>query len=123
MHVKRTVSRAAPILLLVLAASCTSAVAPGGQDVLDQADKAKEVQVELALRNTATAEAQYSAEMGTFTGSVQELQNRYGLNLPEGVTITIPTADTTSYCIQANHADLGDYHLTNTDPTMSKGTC
>lgn len=102
---------------------CTSAVAPGGQDVLDQTDKAREVQVEATLRSVAAAEQAYNAENGAFTTSVADLQTRYGLNIGAGVTITIPRADATSYCIQANQASLGDYHLANTDAAMVKGPC
>lgn len=128
MRAKRAIARAIPILLLTLVllmalTGCTSAVAPGGQDVLDQADKAREVQVEATLRMAAAAEQAYNAENGTFTTSVPDLQTRYGLNIGSGVTITIPRADATTYCIQAHQASLGDYHLANTDAMMVKGPC
>ncbi len=111
------------IALLVSLSSCTSAAVPGATDVLDQADKAREVLVEGALRQTAASLMAYNAEMGTFTTDVQVLQTRYGLNISQGVTVTIPRADATTYCIQANDPDLGDYHLGNTDPTMVQGPC
>jgi hypothetical protein len=115
--------RVAPALLLVLLVGCTSAAVPGAQDVIDQADKAREVQVETALRQTVASLMAYNAEMGTFTTNVQELQTRYGLNISQGITITIPRADATTYCVQANDPELGDYHLGNTDPTMVQGPC
>ena len=105
-------------LLLVLAA-CSSAGAPGGEDVLRQVDRAKMTQVEAALRGAATGEAEHLSTQGTYTTDVRAL----GASPPPDVTLTVVHADATQFCIEATHAGLdGTWHVTNSSAT-AEGSC
>ena len=105
-------------LLLVLAA-CSSAGAPGGKDVLAQADRAKMTQVEATLSSAASGEQAHRSTEGTYTTDVRAL----GANPPPDVTLTVVRADATQFCIEATHAALdGTWHVTNSSAT-AEGSC
>jgi hypothetical protein len=109
-----------PITALLLAlVACSSAGAPGGEDVLRQVNRAKVTQVEAALSSAASAEAAHMSTQGSYTTDVREL----GANPPPDVTLTVIRADATQFCIEATHAGLdGTWHVTNLS-AAAEGAC
>lgn len=106
--------------LLFLAAACSSGAAPGTQGVLDQADKATKAQVDVALQDAARAETSHQATTGSYTTDLAAL----GINLPAEVSLSIPSADTSNFCIEAKHSDLdGTWHITSGAPVVTEGPC
>jgi hypothetical protein len=72
----------------------------GTQGVVDQSNKASVVQMTAVLQSAGVAEDDYFGLNNTFTDDVNALRAD-GLNIPSAVTLTIPSADASAYCIQA----------------------
>jgi hypothetical protein len=110
--------RTAAILLLA-ATACTSAVV-GGQETLDQADRAQLVQLQVTLQEAAQAEEAYFAETGTYTTDVDLLN----INVPPELALTITQPTPEDYCIQGAHRSLeGAWHVSKTSPQPAEGEC
>jgi hypothetical protein len=100
---KRRVGRTASALFAcaLLGVSCTSA-SVGGQETLDQVDKATTLQLETTLRNAAAAQETFRANTGSYTTNPNVLQSE-GLNVPPEVTLSIVSGDPTTFCMEATH--------------------
>jgi hypothetical protein len=110
----------AAVAAVLALSACSSGGTPGAQSVLDQTDKATKTQVDVALQDAARAEAAHQATNGSYTTDLAAL----GVTPAAGVTLTIPSADATSYCVQATHADLeGTWHISSTSPGVTEGPC
>ncbi|MGH2805750.1 MAG: hypothetical protein ACRDKT_00595 [Actinomycetota bacterium] len=103
---------------LVAAVSCSSAGLPGAQEPLEQIGRAERVTLELDLTNASRAEEAYFAQNDTYTTDVTAL----GVNSSEGVTLTIPTADTTTYCVEVTDGE-NTMHLSKESPSPAAGPC
>jgi uncharacterized lipoprotein len=108
------------VLSVLALAGCSSGAAPGTQGVLDQADKATKAQVDVALQDAARAETSHQATTGSYTTDVAAL----GVNPPAEVSLSIPSATATDFCIEATHPDLdGAWHITSGAPVVTDGPC
>jgi hypothetical protein len=92
----------AALCLAALLAGCSSA-SVGGDDVLDQADKATQLQLEATLRNAAATQETFRVSTGSYTTNPNVLETE-GLNVSPEITLTIPTGDASTYCMEATHA-------------------
>jgi type IV pilus assembly protein PilA len=65
-----------------------------------------------ALKNAATAAESYATGQpaGTYVGLTEPLLVAEGFSRVSGVTITVPSATATDYCIVATHASLAAAH-------------
>ena len=113
---------AAVVASLVLA-SCTSGLFAG--DTTEQAVKVYRLDVDLALRSASQAQEVFHAQNGTYASDLNALIGRSGLSVSPDVTITIVTADPTSYCMEGVHTKLPDvtYRVAKGDAVPSEGTC
>jgi hypothetical protein len=107
-------------LALVLAAtvSCSSAGLPGAQEPLEQIGRAERVTLELDLTNATRAQDAYFAQNDTYTTDVTAL----GVNSSGGVTLTIPTATASTYCVQVTDGET-TMHASKEDPQPTEGPC
>jgi hypothetical protein len=94
----------AALCLAIFAGACSSA-SVGGDDVLGQADKATELQLETTLRNAASTQETFRASTGSYTTNPNVLETE-GLNVPPDIMLTIPTGDATTYCMEATHSSM-----------------
>jgi Tfp pilus assembly protein PilE len=104
---------------LLMAAACTSAVV-GGQETLEQVDRAQLLQLQATLQEAAQAEEAYFAEAGTYTTDVGLLN----INVPPEIGLTITQPTTGDYCIQGAHRSLeAAWHVSKTSPQPVEGEC
>jgi hypothetical protein len=112
---------AASAAAFVLTAGCsTSAI--GGQETLNQVDKAKAVAVQATLRNVAVAQTTYLALNGAYATDVEALHAQ-GLNVSADVALEVVTADATTYCAQGSAAGAGSWHVSDAQSAALKGPC
>ncbi|MGH2753352.1 MAG: hypothetical protein ACRDLB_02865 [Actinomycetota bacterium] len=109
------------LCLLVAGSACSSAAAPGAEEVVAQVDKATSVEVEGALRNAAVAEETYFTEALTYTKDLAALQ-QVGFDPPAGVQVRVMTAGGTSFCIEASTGDE-PMHIGTPEVTPLPGVC
>ena len=115
-------TRAWPLALVILAA-CTSASAPGSQDVVGQVDKAKHLEIDTALQRVVSAQENIHAETGAYTNDLAKLIEQ-GVSVPAGTSLVVARGDASGYCVQASHEELGGpWHVSNTQPTVTDGAC
>jgi hypothetical protein len=104
---------------LLVTTACTSALV-GGQETIEQADRAQLVQLQATLHEAARAEEAYFAEAGTYTTDVGLLN----INVPPQVALTITQPSSDDYCIQGAHSSLeGAWHVSKTSPQPAEGEC
>ena len=95
------------------------------ESVIDEAAQARlETEVESALKGAATAEETYFTVELTYTPSIDELEVQ-GLNISSDVTLEVPVADASTYCIEATHTDIPDttFALDSESLDVTEGTC
>jgi type IV pilus assembly protein PilA len=94
---------------------------------LNQREKAWKKAAISDLRNAATKMEEYFDDNGTYAGATTALFKSSGNDAgTSDVTLTIPTASTTGYCLNANHLKLPaavDYHLDITIGRPTLGAC
>jgi len=87
---------------------------------LNQREKAWTRAAQSDLRNAATEVESDFSDNGTYVGAT-------GWHESPDVTVTLPTATTTAYCLQAVHAKLAagsnTFHLASSDGKVSAGAC
>ena len=108
-------------LVALVLTSCSSASAPGAGDVVDQLDKAKQVQVEADLRQVVVAEEAYYAQNTAYTTDLTLLQ----FTPNDDVSVTIVRADANGFCAEGSHVDAPDaeLHVENGTSTIEDGPC
>jgi type IV pilus assembly protein PilA len=74
---------------------------------LSQRQKGWESNAKSDLRNAAVAQESYYTDNSAYTGNTADLEAE-GWNPSADVTLTISSADATSYCMQAVHDSGGD---------------
>lgn len=114
--------RFAVLTLLVPALTVGCASAESG--VIAQAGKASVAQIDALFHAAAQAEAEHRASAGSYTADVGTLRAG-GLNIPPGVSLTVPRADATGYCLQATGGVVGiqSWHLESARQTPLRGPC
>ena len=109
------------LIVALSLAACSSAGGPGANEVIDQIDKAKSVQLEAELRNVAVSEEAYFAQNETYSTDLSAI----GLEPSAGIAITIVSADASAFCAEAAFDDAPDakYHVVNGGTTPEEGPC
>jgi hypothetical protein len=102
----------------VAGVSCSSAGLPGADESLDQIERAERVTLELDLTNATRAQDAYFAQNNTYTTDV----NALGVNSSQGVTLSIPTATATTYCVQVTDGKT-TMHSSKENPQPAEGAC
>ncbi len=92
---------------------------------LNQRRKGWEAQTESALKNASMAMETYAAEQaGSYAGAdLAKLKSQGGFRETTGVAVTVPTATSTAYCIEADHTSLDPYFISSDTGKPAKGTC
>ena len=88
--------------------------------ILDQPDRALEVQLDADLRSAAIAQQVVFTQTGSFTGDPDELRTAGGP--PARSELRIVRADADGFCIEARD-DALVRHVTNTQPAPAEGAC
>jgi len=87
---------------------------------LNQREKAWTRAAQSDLRNAATEVESDFSDNGTYVGAA-------GWHESPDVVVTLPTATSTAYCLQAVHGKLAagsnTFHLSSTDGKVSSGAC
>jgi hypothetical protein len=105
--------------ILLAGTACTSALV-GGQETLEQADRAQLVQLQATLQEAAQAEEAYFAEFGTYATDPAVLN----INVPPTIALTITQPAPDDYCIQGAHRSLdAAWHVSRTSPQPVEGEC
>ena len=108
---------------LLLLPSCFATSGVATNEATEQVDRAQKVQVDVALRQVATAEETYFAESGVYTTDPAALN----VTAPPEINIVITLPSATDYCIQATHSGLADdaavWHLSKSNPSIIEGVC
>ena len=109
------------LIVTLLLVSCSSAGAPGANEVIDQIDEAKRVQLEAELRNVAVADEAYFAQNESYSPDI----NALGVDQPAGITVAIVSADASGFCAEAAFDDAPDakLHVVNGGTTPEDGGC
>jgi hypothetical protein len=101
-----------------LAVSCSSAGLPGAQEPLEQIERADRVKLEVDLSNAIRAQESYFAQNDTYTTDL----NALGVNSSGDVSLSIPSADATTYCVEVTDG-TNTLHASKEDPQPAEGSC
>lgn len=109
------------LAVTLLLAACSSAGGPGANEVIDQLDEAKSVQLEAELRNVAVAEEAYFAQNDSYSTDI----NALGFEPSAGITVTVVSADASGFCAEAAFDDTPDakLHVVNRGTKPEEGAC
>lgn len=90
---------------------------------LNQRTRAWNSAAESELRNAAVVQESWYVDNGEYASAVADLESE-GFNSSSDVTLTINSADTDGYCMQASHDNSSDdFMLDSDDGEVSDGTC
>jgi type IV pilus assembly protein PilA len=96
---------------------------------LNQRKKGWESAAKSALKDAATAQESWRTSHTSYTSTVGVggLKDE-GYNQTADVTLTVPTAETDEFCMNADHSSLGatgsvDFHFDSNDGTPKTGAC
>ena len=92
---------------------------------LKQRERSWESQAQSSLKNAATAMESFGAEKnGNYSTATMAELGLQGFKSTEGVTVTVEEKTATTYCLQADHANLGDnWSYKSSNGTPKKENC
>ena len=89
---------------------------------LSQREKGWESNAKSDLRNAAVAQESYFTDNDAYTGNTADLETE-GWNPSADVTLSIASADATSYCMDAVHNSGGDAWMFDSASGLAQGSC
>ncbi|MFN2593504.1 MAG: hypothetical protein ABR579_01280 [Actinomycetota bacterium] len=110
----------AVLLTAVLGPACATA----SVGVIDQSNKASIVQMTATLQSAGVTEDDYFGLNNTYTTDVNALRAD-GLNIPTAVSLTVPSADASGYCLEAGGgvSSSSTWHMKSDQQVPIPGAC
>ncbi len=92
---------------------------------LSQRERSWESQAQSSLKNAATAMESHGTENnGSYAGANTASLTTQGFKSTTGVTVTVDSATTNSYCLEADHSSLSDnWRYNSASGVPVKGDC